>query len=262
MAFRAANLIRLYWMWRRLSALALCGAVALWADVCRGLPSGPPEGSSYLDTPRPLAFRLSVKPGGPAFRITVRPLLLKWQGGSGDPVHAGDIEVAGCQDGKRLQLLSIMAWQPINFAATFQAQDINFDGYLDFSVLTEFAAKYGTRSYWVYDPASGRFVENELTHELGENCLGAEWHGRCWKADSIDFDPKKLEISAHYFVGVGQCGGPVDRYRLENNRLIVVHKEVLDMKPDSCTLTVSDLTAGTMRVTEVRRFDAQGEPLK
>jgi len=43
------------------------------ADVCRGLPSGPPTGSNYLDTPRPLAFRISVKPGGPAFRITVRP---------------------------------------------------------------------------------------------------------------------------------------------------------------------------------------------
>jgi hypothetical protein len=89
----------------------------------------------------------------------------------------------------------------------------------------------------VYDPVSGLFVQNELTRELGENCLGAEWHSGCWKADSIDFDHKKHEISAHYFVGVGECGSTTDRYRVENNRLIVVHEEILDMKPNGCTLT-------------------------
>jgi hypothetical protein len=76
----------------------------------------------------------------------------------GDDGHAGDIEVAHCQDGKPLQVLRVTADQPINFGATFHAEDINFDGYLDFSVLTEFAAKWGSRSYWVYDPASGLFV--------------------------------------------------------------------------------------------------------
>jgi hypothetical protein len=187
---------------------------------------------------------------------------LKWQVGSSDPVHAGDIEVADCQDGNPLQLISIMAWQPINFAATFNAHDINFDGYLDISVLTEFAAKWGSRSYWVYDPVSGLFVQNELTRELGENCLGAEWHGGCWKADSIDFAHQKHEISAHYLVGAGECGSPTDRYRVENNRLIVIHEEILDMKPNGCTLTVSDLIGGSMRVTRIRRFDARGEPVK
>jgi hypothetical protein len=72
---------------------------------------------------------------------------LKWQVGSSDPVHAGDIDVADCQDGNPLQLISIIAWQPINFAATFSAHDINFDGYLDISVLTESAANWGSRSY-------------------------------------------------------------------------------------------------------------------
>jgi hypothetical protein len=249
-------------MWQQLSTLAFCGTLAFGADVCNGLPTHPPAGTDFLAAPRPLAFRISVKPAGPSFRITLRPLLLKWQDGNSDPVHAGDIEVAGCQDGKLLQVLPITAWQPINFGSTFRTDDINFDGYLDFHVLTEFAGKYGSESYWVYDPANGRFAGNELTRELGENCLGTEWHGGCWKANSIEFDAKRHEISARYLVGVGQCGSPVDRYRLEANRLIVVHQEVLDMNLDGCTVTVSDRVAGSMRRTQVRRYDARGEPIK
>ncbi len=278
--FVAARWVWRYLMWQRLSALALCGTLALGADMCQGLPIGPPNGSNYADTPRPLAFRLSVKPGGPAFRITVRPLLFDWQSiNSPNPVRAGEIEVARCQDGARLQLIPIMAMQPIDFAATFGAQDINFDGYLDFSVLTEFAAKFGSSSYWVYDPDSGLFVQNELTHELGENCLGAAWHGGCWKAESIEFDPKKHEISTHYFTasplvweatgGASAAGCPLkgDRYRVKNDRLILIHKEEItqgEVNGSSCAVTVSDLIAGTMRVTAVRRWrsDAREQPVK
>ena len=74
--------------------------------------------------------------------------------------------------------------------------------------------------------------------------------------------PEQREISTSYLVGVGQCGLGGDRYRIEGEHLIAVHTEVLDMKPDSCTLTISDLVVGTMRVTEIRRFDAQGRPLQ
>ncbi|MGA7409068.1 MAG: hypothetical protein WBW33_01205 [Bryobacteraceae bacterium] len=257
-------------MWRLLSVLALCGISALGADVCRGLP-GPPEGSEFrLETlPKPslsTPFQLNVKPGGPAFRITVRSLALT---NIGAAIHAGDIEVARCQDGKRLQSLPIMAWQPIDFGASFQVEDINFDGYLDFSVITEYASKYASRSYWVYDPDSGLFVQNELTRKLSENCLGAAWHGGCYKADSISFDSEKREISTHYFAASARvwdatggasaegCPWKGDRYRVENNRLILVHKEQItegDVHELSCTVTVSDLIAGTMQVTDVRRW--------
>jgi hypothetical protein len=68
---------------------------------------------------------MSVKFGRPEFRITVHPLLYSYKN---EPVHAGDIEIARCQDGKQIQTLQIQAWQPINFGATFIAEDINFDG--------------------------------------------------------------------------------------------------------------------------------------
>jgi hypothetical protein len=267
-------------MWRLLSMVALGGMTAFCADVCGGL-LGPPKASEFrleplAEPPLPLSFQLSVKPGRPAFRITVRSLSFGDAGAA--PSHAGDIEVASCQDGKRLQLLPIIAYQALNFGASFQVDDFNFDGYLDFSVLTEFGAKFGSRSYWVYDPDSGLFVQNELTRELGENCLGAAWHGGCYKADLISFDSKKHEISTHYFAasalvwdatgGASSEGCPWkgDRYRVENNRLILVHKEEItqgDVHELSCTVTVSDLIAGTMRVTDVRhwRFDVESNKI-
>jgi hypothetical protein len=80
----------------------------LWADVCDGLATGPPKGADLFGSNEPLSFELSVKPGGAAFRITVRPT---WQLKGGreiiDETHAGDIEVARCQDGRPLQVLPI-----------------------------------------------------------------------------------------------------------------------------------------------------------
>ena len=242
-------------MWRLLCVLALCGMPALWADVCGGLPASPPNDSDMFRPYESPSFQLSVKPGGPAFRITVRPL---WQlnadGRAVVDTHAGDIEVVRCQDGEPLQVLPITADQPINFGATFHAEDINFDGYLDFSVLREFAAKWGSRSYWVYDPGSGLFVENELTRELSENCLDAEWHHDCWAAH-IDFDQIKREVRTDYILPFGPCpqtGLFGDHYSVEDNRLILIHKE--EITTDHCQVTYSDLIDGTMRVTRVERF--------
>ena len=255
-------------MWKRLWALALWGTFALWADVCDGLPTGPATDSGVrfwppkTRVPPPRSYRLSVKDGGPAFRITVTVLPIPPD--LRQVVHAGDIEVARCRDGKRLESLPFMAWQQITFGDTFEAVDINFDGYLDFSVVTDYASKWSSRSYWIYDPSSGRFVQNELTRELGENCLGAEWHGGCWKASHIDFDQNKREIRTYYILSFAVC--PIsstdysgDRYLVKDNRLILIHKE--EVTSDNCKVTYSDLIGGTMRVTEVRRFDAQGQPV-
>jgi hypothetical protein len=182
-------------MWFRLSALTWCVMLTLRGDVCDGLPTRAPDTSSYADEPRPLSFRLSVQPGGPAFRVTVRPRLFET---TNDPVPAGDIELARCSDGRRLQLLTIVASQPINFAATFTTSDVNFDGYLDFAVLAEFGGTFGAQSWWIYDPASGGFVQNELTHELRK--LGN---------NGYHIDPKRHEIIIESLLAV--CPSLVDR---------------------------------------------------
>jgi hypothetical protein len=82
--------------------------------------------------------------------------------------------------------------------------DLNFDGYLDFSVVTEFAGTTGDgRSYWVYDPISGIFVQNEFTQVLrcGSAAVTSKNGGTCRVAALIDFDPEKHEIGRRYFGG-------------------------------------------------------------
>ena len=281
-------------MWQRLLVLALCGIPALRADVCDSLPTGPPGegggGPSIRAVHEPLSFKLSVKSGGPAFRITVRPLWQIQGGISRDPIdetRAGEIEVARCKDGKQLQVLPIAADQPIGFSYSFQAEDLNFDGYLDFSVVTEFSGTGGdVRSYWVYDPRSGIFVQNEFTHELrcgsaavhttaspsGIRDTASEIGETCWGANDIDFDPEKHEISREYFSGAvsgcpGTGEGKGERYRVVNNRLILIHTQDFEQIYQGdvfqfCTVTISDLVGGTMRVTEVRRYDFQGHRVK
>ena len=245
-------------MWFRLSALAFLGALLLQADVCRGLPSSTGARSDYLDhVAGPMSFRLLVKSNGPAFRITVRSLLRR---NSDRPVHAGDIEVARCSDGRRLQLLPIIARQPINFGKTYRASDINFDGCLDFSVLGEFGGAWGSQLWWVYEPASGRFVENELTRELGQ-----------LRNNGYQIDSEKHAIEIESLMA--GCPQLVTRYRVENNHLVKVHEEIGKQIIEAsspqrdlpagvpCTVMVSDILAGTMRVTEVRRF-VDGDPVK
>jgi hypothetical protein len=223
----------------RLIGLAMCGAAGLWANVCQGLADAPADGSDVPETTRSLALRLAVKADGPAFRITIR------SSGGG---HSGDIEVARCEDGKRVQVLELMTRQSIDFARVFHARDVNFDGYLDFAVLVESAGTWGSERWWVYDPAAGRFVENELTREL-----------RALKAADYSIDAKKQEIGTRYLTEPWGCGSTGDRYRVVNSRLLLVHSEVAKpanckAAPCGCSVVVSDRVGGAMRVSAVREF--------
>jgi hypothetical protein len=95
----------------------------------------------------------------------------------------------------------------------------------------------------------------------------------CRGAAFIDFDPEKHEIGRRYFGGaMGGCPftnqGEGERYRVVNNRLILIQKQEFELfykeagGVDFCDVTVSDLVNGTMRVTEVRRYDAEGKRVK
>jgi hypothetical protein len=155
----------------------------LWADVCDGLPTRPRKVEDLFGSNEPRSFKLSVTSGGTAYRITVRPLWRLTEDHHLIPYnddHGGDIEVARCQDGGLLQVLPITPGDPIDFGSTFQAEDLNLDGYLDFSVITETSGTGGDlRSYWVYDPSSGIFVQNEFTRDL--RCGSVETNGgACW----------------------------------------------------------------------------------
>jgi hypothetical protein len=228
--------------------LILCFVTALRADVCKGLPPATSSGNSFPAGSIPNAFHLTVKPGGPSFRITIQSLHLNPPENS-PVVHAGEIEVARCLDGKRLQVLDIRTQQSIDFANSFHAEDVNFDGYLDFAVTAEFAGSWGSDWWWIYDADTGRFVQNELTRDL-----------RSLKSAEFNFDPKKHEIGTRQLSEPWGCGRTGDRYRVADGRLLIVHKELAKPVEGACRVIVSDRIDGVMRVTKVRRF-VDGNPL-
>jgi hypothetical protein len=49
---RVAPNNRRCFVWRLFSVVALCGMPALWADVCGGLPAGPPQRLGYVEALR------------------------------------------------------------------------------------------------------------------------------------------------------------------------------------------------------------------
>ena len=106
----------------------------------------------------------------------------------------------------------------------------------------------------------------------GSAAVTSKSGGACRGAAFIDFDPQKREIGRRYFDGRdGGCPntsqGEGERYHVMNNRLILIHKQDFERIYQGgifqfCAVTVSDLVDGTMRVTEVRRYDAQGRRVK
>jgi len=140
-----------------------------------------------------------------------------------------------------------MAPQPFDFPPL--TVDVNFDGYLDFAVVADHGAKWGRYIWWVYDPNAGRFVQDNLTHQLGRLA-----------ANDFRFDVKKHEIITEDLIA--GCPPLVTRYRVAANRLVTVHEEIGAQNIDNgCTVTYQDRVNGIMRTSHVQRF-VRGRPLK
>ena len=236
-------------MFSRLAVLFFYASFALAANVCEAVAEAPhlekffPQKGSDLglwDPPRPASrsFRLQVKVGGPSFLITVRSFVVKPT--ANQSARAGEIEVARCRDGKRVQILPILAGRSFGFGNNFRTCDIYFDGYLDLSVVVEVAATYAKQSWWIYDPTRGQFVENDLTRGLGEVT-----------SNGYRVDEKKRELVAHHLMY--DCPALVTRYRIEASRLVMIHWEEA-FQGDECVVTYHDLVDGRMKVTGKGRF--------
>ena len=90
------------------------------------------------------------------------------------------------------------------------------------------------------------------------------------KTNGYDLDANKHEIIAHGLMA--GCPSLITIYRVEEDRLITVHREdaIQHIERDSvsgslpagvpCTVTFSDLIGQQMRVTSIRRF-VEGLPV-
>jgi hypothetical protein len=102
-------------------------------------------------------------------------------------------------------------------------------------VVVEVAATYSRQSWWIYDPTSGKFVQNGLTRGLREVT-----------SNGYRVDEKKRELVAnHLMYG---CPALVTRYRIEVHRFVMIHWEE-PFQGDECVITYHDLVDGRMKVT-------------
>jgi hypothetical protein len=163
----------------------------------------------------------------------------------------GWIRVFSCETGALLQSLEVKTMSgPELFLRFFEARDVNFDGYLDIAVLREFGAKWGRQTWWVFAPASGKFISDEFTEELGQV-----------SANGLVLDPARRNIVAPHLTYLTGCGRTRDVYHVEQDRhLVLIHQEDIHGSPGSCTLTTRDRVNGELQVTKVRHFPPYREP--
>jgi hypothetical protein len=236
---------------------AVLGVLLFWAsigmlppraqaggDICQGLPD-PPRILNGNNALAGTSFRLPARAGVPGFRLTVRRLA---PGDANHLVHIADIEVAGCSDGRNIQTLPIVGYDQALTARSLHAEDINFDGYPDIGVLVEYGAKWGSESFWVFDPTAGRFIENDLTRQLRE-----------LKPNGYEFDARKYEIRIPHLTAPW-CRNTEDRYTVEDHdRLVLMHSEdAKGLSGDGCEVVVSDRISGKMQITKVQRIPKPG----
>ena len=91
--------------------------------------------------------------------------------------------------------------------------DVNFDGYLDMVDFHFAGAKWRSDSYWLFDQASGRFITNKLTAQLGELMY-----------QSIAVNPAKAEIRTSLWIGL--CNKSFEVYRIKGDKLVLVESEI------------------------------------
>ena len=133
-----------------------------------------------------------------------------------------------------------------HFTAGLVVGDLNFDGYADLGLYTDGGAKWSSHAYWLFDPAAGRFVENDLSRDLGRLA-----------ANQVAAQPSTSTIEASYLAGGGDCTlGVYDIFQIVHGRLVQVetHQREIGREPKGyCLVKVSRLRDGRMQTVRVER---------
>ncbi len=149
----------------------------------------------------------------PPFRFVLKPDTRSDEGHPAKDVIIGQMEIFRGNSQVLWQRLMMPGVHSNWLTNSFHSVDVNMDGYRDLAVLYEVAAKWGCHSYWLFEPASGRFVTNALTADLREVTH-----------NGLTFDPAKKELRASRFIGV--CLNSFDVYRIEHGRLVLQESEM------------------------------------
>jgi hypothetical protein len=247
-----------YAIWGLLIMAELTASVAAQttpgvSEHCAGLPSfGPQDSLNTADLQlENKDLRVQVSAGAPELHLRLEPDR-GWKSRAGVVQHVGRIRIFSCKTRALVQSLDAeSSSSPELFLRWFEVRDVNFDDYLDIAVVREFGAKWGSQTWWVFSPASGRFISNDFTQALGQVT-----------ANGLELDAARHNIIAPHLTNLTGCGGTKDIYHVEQSRrLVMIHKEDIGIRPDGgCTLTARDRVNGQMQVTKVQQFPPYSEP--
>jgi hypothetical protein len=226
---------------------------------CAGLPLFGPKGSLNTADLRVETkdLRVQVNARGPELHVRLEPDTRRAamsNGAMDDKLHrVGWVRVYSCDTGALIQSLEVQSMcGPECFVRWFDVKDVNFDGYADIAVLRDHAALWGSQTWWVFSPASDKFISNDFTKELSRI-----------SGNGLELDASRHNITVPNLFGPGRCSRAKDIYEVEQgSHLVLIHKENLTPRwnPDhtrsaGCTLTTLDRVNGEMKVTKVEHFD-------
>lgn len=222
-------------------------AAALALAACRGDETTepvPPAESAAKSPAAPathgVTVRHSIHPSLPELSFALR----SEQDASG-MLRVSAIEVRSGHATEPVQVIDGIDAEAAASAGTapLEVLDMNFDGYLDLRIV-QFRSAGPNTPYlnWLFDPASGRFVESRALNELV----------------SPRFDANRREIRSEWRDGPTRYG--MDVYAYESGRLVPVRKEERAYRgPGVYDFTVSRFEDGawkTIRQEEVREAQA------
>lgn len=172
--------------------------------------------------------RFSPGPGQPTFDLT-----FVFQG-TGDQKALTALDIAPASGGKaqRLDVGSLLVADfPDGF--TLDQPDLNSDGLVDLSIITQEAADNTDAAYWLYEPATKRFVPLERVNDDGNESLFSDGPGHRLLS--------QVRGSMIEYV--------IYAYRIVGNRAIAVSKESRAIDGSLIVDTTYDLTVKPNRET-------------
>lgn len=238
-------------MANRVLALTAMGA-SLWLGACRE-PVAPPQAATPAVPPVAAPVVAPAAPStapsrGHAITIKARihpdlPETSFTLVADGAPEPAGVLRVRAieirrgnvAEPAQRIEgLATDSPWSAA--APPLEVLDMNFDGYGDIRLVERRPAGPNVPYLnWLYDPASGRFVENRALNEI----------------TSPRFDSASRELRSDWRDNATRYG--TDVYTFRDDQLLPLRREAKDYKRAGVfTLQVSRWTDGAWRVVETR----------
>jgi hypothetical protein len=195
---------------------------------------------------REITYQIRVHPGLPVYRIRLIPDQTAAENDpSMDPHHVGRVEISLAGSPSVLQTIEVEGRRGGRaFIDQFDVQDINLDGYADLAFFRDGGGKWGSYTWWLFDPSSGHFVRNALSRDLDQLA-----------SNGVIPDRRAGTIMAPYLSAT--CAIPIyDLFKIVDGRLQLVERDEPRFSYETegiCAVAVSKLIDGKLQQVELKK---------